>query len=55
MPVTTNRLQLPLLLDHRPLRQPLPPDVRKKSIEIIARMLREVLKAEAREARREFR
>jgi hypothetical protein len=50
MPVTTNRLQLPLLLEHQLLRQPLPPDVRKKSVEIIARMLREVLKAEAREA-----
>jgi hypothetical protein len=50
MPVTANRLQLPLLLDPERLSQPLPPDIRKKSIEIIARMLREVLKAEAREA-----
>ena len=53
--MTTNRLQLPLLLDQQPFRQPLPPGVRKKIIEIIARMLREVLKAEAREAHRESR
>jgi len=45
--VTTNRLQLSLLLDQQHLRQPLPPDARKKSIEIIARMLRQVLKTEA--------
>jgi hypothetical protein len=44
--VTTNRLQLPLLLDQQPLRQPLPPDACKKSIEIIARMLLQVLKTE---------
>ncbi len=55
MPVTTNRLQLPLILDRQPLGQPLPPEVRKKSIEVIARMLREVLKAEAREVHRESR
>ena len=45
--MTADRLQLPLLLDLQPLRQPLPPDARKKSIEIIARMLLQVLKAEA--------
>jgi hypothetical protein len=49
MPVTTNRLQLPLLLDRQPFRQPLPPDVRKKSIEIIARMLLQALRSEARQ------
>jgi hypothetical protein len=56
MPVTTDRLQLPLLLDEQHLRQPLPPEVRKKSIEIIARMLLEPLRREARqgqEVRRE--
>ena len=47
----TDRLQLLLLLDRQPLRQPLPLDVRKKSIEIIARMLLEVLRAEARQGR----
>jgi hypothetical protein len=49
MPVTTDRLQLPLLLDRQQLRQPLPPDVRKKSIEIIARMLLQALRSEARQ------
>ena len=47
--MTTNRLQLPLLLDQQYLRQPLPPDVRKKSIEIIARMLLQALKREAQQ------
>ena len=47
--MTTDRLQLPLLLDQQHLRQPLPPDVRKKSIEIIARMLLQVLRREARQ------
>ncbi len=47
--MTTNRLQLPLLLDRQQLRQPLPPDVRKKSIEIIARMLLEALRRKARQ------
>ena len=47
--MTTDRLQLPLLLDQQHLRQPLPPDVRKKSIEIIAQMLLEVLRREARQ------
>ena len=54
--MTTDRLQLPLLLDGQHLRQPLPPEVRKKSIEIIARMLLEPLRREARqgqEVRRE--
>jgi hypothetical protein len=49
MPVKTDRLQLPLLLDHEYLRQPLPPGARKKSIEIIARMLLQVLRSEARQ------
>lgn len=53
--MTANRLQLPLLFDRQPLRQPLPAGVRGKSIEIIARMLREVIQAQAREARRESR
>lgn len=45
--MTTNRLQIPLLLDLQPLSHPLPPDARKKSIEIIARMLLQVLRTEA--------
>jgi hypothetical protein len=49
MPVTTNRLQLPLILDRQPLGQPLPPDVRKKTIEIIARMLLHALRREAQQ------
>jgi len=49
MPVTTDQLQLPLLLDQQCLRQPLPPDVRKTGIEIIARMLLEALRREARQ------
>ena len=48
--MTTDRLQLTLLLDRQQLRQPLPPDVRKKSIEIIARML---LQARRRAAQQE--
>jgi hypothetical protein len=54
--MTTDRLQLLLLLDRQPLSQPLPPEVRKRSIEIIARMLLEALRREAqqgREVRRE--
>lgn len=47
--MTTDRLQLPLLLDRQQLRQPLPPDVRKKSIEIIARMLLQALRREAQQ------
>ena len=47
--MTTDRLQLPLLLDRQHHRQPLPPDVRKKSIEIIARMLLQVLRTEAQQ------
>ena len=53
--MTTNRLQLPLRLDRQALTQPLPAEVRKKSIAIIAQMLRQVLKAEARETHRECR
>ena len=49
--MTTDRLQLPLLLDQQHLRQPLPPDIRKKGIEIIARMLLQVLRREARQGR----
>ena len=52
--MTTNRLQLPLLFD-RQFRQPLPAGVRRKSIEIIARMLREVIRAQTREAHRDSR
>ena len=54
--MTTDRLQLPLLLDRQQLSQPLPPGVRKKSVEIIARMLLQALKREAQqgqEVRRE--
>jgi len=47
--VRTDRLQLLLLRDLQRLRQPLPPDVRKQSIEIIARMLLHVLRAKARQ------
>jgi hypothetical protein len=49
--MTTDRLQLLLLLDRQPLSQPLPPAVRKKSVEIIARMLLHVLRTEARQGR----
>ena len=37
--MTTKRLQLTLIPDLRPGAQPLPPDVRVKSIELIAMML----------------
>jgi hypothetical protein len=37
--VTTNRLQLILIPELRPGAQPLPPDVRSESIELIAMML----------------
>jgi hypothetical protein len=37
--VTTNRLQLILIPELRPGAQPLPPDVRRESIELIAMML----------------
>jgi septum formation topological specificity factor MinE len=49
--MTTDRLQLLLLLDRQPLRQPLPPDVREESVEIIARMLLHLLRREARQGR----
>ena len=51
--MTTDRLQLTLLLDRQQLRQPLPPDVRRKGIEIIARMLLQVLRREGQEVHRE--
>ena len=44
--MTTNRLQLPLILDQQPLGQPLPADVRKECIETIAQMLLHVLRRE---------
>lgn len=53
--MTTNRLQLPLRLDRQALTQPLPAEVRTKSIAIIAQMLREVIRAQAREAHRDSR
>lgn len=37
--MTTNRLQLILIPELRPGAQPLPPDVRSESIELIAMML----------------
>jgi hypothetical protein len=37
--VTTNRLQLILIPELRPGAQPLPPDVRSESIELIGKML----------------
>jgi hypothetical protein len=37
--VTTNRLQLILIPELRPGAQPLPPEVRSESIELIAMML----------------
>ena len=49
--MTTDRLQSLLLLDWQPLSQPLPADARKKSIETMARMLLQVLRAEARQGR----
>ena len=44
--MTTDRLQLPLLLDRQQLKPPLPHDVRQRGIEIIARMLLEALRRE---------
>jgi len=49
MPVTTDRLQLSLILEPQRLGQPLPPDVRAKCIEIIARMLLHALRREAQQ------
>ena len=52
----TDRLQLSLILDQQPPGQPLPPDVRTKCIELIARMLLHALRREAQqdqEVRRE--
>lgn len=37
--MTTNRLQLILIPELRPGAQPLPPDVRSESIELIGKML----------------
>ena len=56
--MTTDRLQLSLILDEQQLGQPLPPDVRTKCIELIARILLHALRREAQqeqEVRRESR
>lgn len=45
--MTTNRLQLILISELRPGAQPLPPDVRSESIELIAMMLVRVARDEA--------
>jgi hypothetical protein len=45
--VTTNRLQLLLIPELRPGAQPLPPDVRSESIELIAMMLVHLVRDEA--------
>ena len=47
--MTTDRLQLSLILDQHQLGQPLPPDVRAKCIELIARMLLHALRREAQQ------
>jgi hypothetical protein len=44
--VTTNRLQLILIPELRPGAQPLPPDVRSESIELIAMMLVRLVRGE---------
>jgi hypothetical protein len=49
MPVTTDRLQPKLPLDRQQLSPPLPPKARKKSIEIIARMLLHALRGGAKQ------
>ena len=44
--MTTNRLQLILIPELRPGAQPLPPDVRSESIELIAMMLLHLVRDE---------
>jgi len=51
--VTTNRLQLILIPELGPGAQPLPPDVRSESIELIAMMLVRLVRDEASDAPRE--
>ncbi len=45
--MTTNRLQLILIPELRPGAQPLPPEVRTESIELIAMMLVRLVRDEA--------
>ncbi len=48
--MTTNRLQLPLLPEPRDGAQPLPPAARDQSIEIVARMLLQLVRREGARA-----
>ena len=51
--MTTNRLKLILIPELRPGAQPLPPDVRSESIELIAMMLVRLVRDEASDDPRE--
>lgn len=51
--MTTNRLQLVLIPELCPGAQPLPPDVRSESIEVIAMMLVRLVRDEASDDPRE--